>query len=303
MAESPEGNEREQGEDLREALRLVREERDRAVHDVVRLRTKLGEVNGYLDLADQVKSRFFANMRRQIHPPIARLLSLSMDLIQSPEGPIDPAPWKQTALRMRRHLLDLHFDMRDILAAAELESGDLSLVPTCIETGPFMLVCLEVLAHRIADKGVQVRLPAVMPHTLSQDADRMHLIVTNLLRNAIESSPTSGIVLIDLIVRDGMIRFSAEDEGEGFPPEVLPHIFNPYFLSPQASTVSRCGTGLGLSVVQSLVILMGGTMTVKSDIKRGTRFDLQVPELSSSFLENELIHAEMTNRADEQEMF
>src|SRR5262249_20242200 len=81
---------------------------------------------------------------------------------------------------------------------------------------------------------------------------------------------------ITLCVQDGPagVSLRVEDAGCGIPPEDLPHVFEPFYRSPQAR--GRGGVGLGLAVAQGIAVALGGTLTVQSEVGRGTVFELRL---------------------------
>lgn len=104
-------------------------------------------------------------------------------------------------------------------------------------------------------------------------------ILYNLVRNAIQASPTGKAVSIWISHEVREICVHVEDEGTGIASEVLPRIFDPFFSTKQAST--QAGMGLGLSVSRSLIEAVGGRITVKSDVNQGSRFSAHFPNSTS----------------------
>lgn len=102
------------------------------------------------------------------------------------------------------------------------------------------------------------------------DGPRLHQIVDNLLRNAIEAAPPGGHVELSLTASDDQLHVAVEDDGPGIPPEVQARIYEPFF------TTKSMGTGLGMSIVHSLVALHGGSIHLDSDAT-GTRFGVSLP--------------------------
>ena len=102
------------------------------------------------------------------------------------------------------------------------------------------------------------------------DAPRFHQIVLNLVRNAIEAVSAGGRVVLELAVDDDCIRLSVQDDGPGIPDEVRPRIYEPFFSTKEG------GTGLGMSIVHSLVSLHGGSIDLDTG-PRGTRIEVTLP--------------------------
>lgn len=102
------------------------------------------------------------------------------------------------------------------------------------------------------------------------DAAKMHQIIANLVRNAIEAVTTNGRIEVTLIATHDEITIRVEDNGPGIPADVQARIYEPFFSTKES------GTGLGMSIVHSLVALHGGSIALASG-DQGTRFDVTVP--------------------------
>jgi len=112
----------------------------------------------------------------------------------------------------------------------------------------------------------------VAPETLIArvDAPKIHQIVLNLVRNALEAVPVGGHVTVEVLMEEGAFILRVQDDGPGIPDEVRPRIYEPFFSTKEG------GTGLGMSIVHSLVVLHGGTISIETG-PRGTRFDVRIP--------------------------
>ncbi len=102
------------------------------------------------------------------------------------------------------------------------------------------------------------------------DPPKVHQIVLNLVRNAIEAVSAGGHIALELELDEDRIHIRVQDDGPGIPAEVLPRIYEPFFSTKEA------GTGLGMSIVHSLVTLHGGSIDLDTNT-HGTRFDVTIP--------------------------
>ncbi len=102
------------------------------------------------------------------------------------------------------------------------------------------------------------------------DAAKVHQIVLNLVRNAIEAVSAGGRVTLSLDGDEARVRIGVRDDGHGIPDAALPRIYEPFF------STKETGTGLGMSIVHSLVSLHGGTIALETS-PQGTRFDVTLP--------------------------
>jgi signal transduction histidine kinase len=103
------------------------------------------------------------------------------------------------------------------------------------------------------------------------DPERMRQVLANLLRNALEASPTTGRVLVSVQVERGELVFGIRDHGKGIRVQDLERIFEPFY------TTRARGTGLGLPIARRLVSLHGGSITAENAPEGGARFLIRLP--------------------------
>jgi signal transduction histidine kinase len=127
--------------------------------------------------------------------------------------------------------------------------------------------------ERIAaeSRGADLALAACPSQLIAHvDGPKIHQVVLNLVRNAIEAVSAGGHVTIELHGNDARIHIRVQDDGPGIPDDVRPRIYEPFFSTKEG------GTGLGMSIVHSLVSLHGGSIDLDTG-PRGTRFDVTIP--------------------------
>ena len=117
--------------------------------------------------------------------------------------------------------------------------------------------------------------------TLTADADRLKQLVLNLLDNAVKHTPPHGEVRVALHTQGDHAFLTVSDNGEGIPPQHLPHIFERFYRVDKARSRETGDAGLGLAICRWIAEAHGGTLTARSEIGHGTTFTLSLP-LSSS---------------------
>ncbi len=141
-----------------------------------------------------------------------------------------------------------------------------------------VLICdLEgVFAKRMSQRGVRflVDLPPSAITLYVSQGDLLQVLM-NLIRNAIDSMRQEGTIRLTVSQADCHVKIAVTDTGVGISPDVLPHIFDPFFTTK--SETDQKGMGLGLSVSQSLVTAMGGTIEVETQYNRGSTFAIVLP--------------------------
>ena len=133
----------------------------------------------------------------------------------------------------------------------------------------FSFLAHQPLFHRITlEKKIAANLPEV-----TGDANQISQILMNLLLNAAQASPDGGTITVSAIPKNGsFVEISVSDTGKGIPPDVLPHIFEPFYTTKRGK-----GTGLGLSITQAYVRSHGGDIRVESTPESGTHVRITLP--------------------------
>jgi signal transduction histidine kinase len=103
----------------------------------------------------------------------------------------------------------------------------------------------------------------------------LHHALGNLLSNAIKYSPQGGDVVVEVVASGEAVQITVQDSGIGIPEAELPHLFTSFHRASNVGDIK--GTGLGLAIVKTAVALHGGTLSVRSEVLRGTCFSLQLP--------------------------
>ncbi|HYL36957.1 MAG TPA: HAMP domain-containing sensor histidine kinase, partial [Bryobacteraceae bacterium] len=155
------------------------------------------------------------------------------------------------------------------------ESGQLVLQKGALDMAGLVRDLVD--QHQIPAEAQGVRLSAELPAACMIHADRVQIerMVSNLLGNAIKYTRSGGKVTARLEQAGDQIRFIVEDTGVGIAPDHLPHIFDRFYRVPSADPEK--GLGLGLSFVEWIVKAHGGTIQVKSELQKGTRFVVTLP--------------------------
>ena len=225
----------------------------------------------------EMKNDFINNMTHEFKTPISTISLASEVLLNA-----DPESGMERIQRYSRIIYDENTRMRSqvdrVLQVALLDMGDVELkrsefdfhrlVKKTVEN-----LCLEKCEERTM---VSYNLDAEN-HTLN--ADRMHVtnIVVNLVENAIKYSEINPEINITTVTEDGGIIFSVEDKGIGMSHESVRHIFEKFYRVPTGNIQNVRGFGLGLYYVKSMVEAHGGHIEVKSELKKGTKFDVYLP--------------------------
>jgi signal transduction histidine kinase len=229
--------------------------------------------------------KLVARERRSQSEKLAAMQTMSAGLAHEVRNPLNAAKLQLELLerRLRRSGVDEKLLEPTDLAQKEIERLTALLNDFLAFARPPELHAQEhdvativrqvVELERVTARGHQANLDYVVaPEQLiaNVDAARFHQIVLNLVRNAIEAVPPNGHVAVELSIDNDQVHLRVVDDGPGIPEAVRARIYEPFFSTKEG------GTGLGMSIVHSLIALHGGTIELDTS-PRGTRFDVYVP--------------------------
>ena len=232
-----------------------------------------------LKAVDEMKTRFFANITHELRTPLTLIVSPVDKLLETAGLPVLYQQQLDTVRRNARQLLRLINQLLDI---NKLEARQMNLVNEVGDLPGFVSQIVNLFRPSADIKNValtyQTDLP---PGNYLFDAGKWEKILYNLLANAVKFTP-AGSITIRLQQAPAAVRLAVSDTGIGIPPDQLPHIFDRFYQVDNARTRSYDGSGIGLALVRELVIRLGGTIRVESQVASGvglsgTHFLLDIP--------------------------
>jgi PAS domain S-box-containing protein len=230
------------------------------------------------EAANRAKSEFLATMSHELRTPLGVIIGYTSMLLEEFFGQLG-GEQVETLRRVdtnARELLDL---IAAVLDMSRLEAGRLPVEVTRVDVAA-LLRELQAETQGLQDQsGLTFRWDVDEPlPALWTDPGKLKIIVKNLLSNAVKFTG-AGAVAVAACSRDGGVEICVRDTGVGIPREALALIFEPFRQLEGASTRHSGGTGLGLHIVKRLLALLGGTVTVESEVGRGSTFRVWLPSL------------------------
>jgi signal transduction histidine kinase len=241
---------------------------------------EIGELAAAFNKMSQAVAR--ANTaRRQMTADIAHELRTPLTVIAGyidsmREGDLSVTPERLTTIYNEiEHLQHLVGDLRII---AQADAGELKLNRGPVVVQELLEQAVATFEHQAAQKGVKLELvmSGGVP-TFSGDDMRLTRVLGNLISNALRYTPEGGRITLSAKQNDRSVQISVQDTGVGITSEALPQIFNRLYRGDASRTESTGESGLGLAIAKSLVEAHGGTITVASELGRGTTFTITLP--------------------------
>jgi signal transduction histidine kinase len=230
--------------------------------------------------ANRAKSEFLANMSHEIRTPINAILGYTDLMELGVSGQVTEQ--QRTQLERIRvsgnHLIGL---IDDLLDFARLDVASMSIDQRVVPATQSISTSLTVVTPQAKAKGVELDVHCEEDVSYLADPQRVEQILVNLLGNAIKFTESGGRIELrcNTAARNGKrwVDFTVADTGIGIPADRLDAIFEPFVQARGGYTRPHGGTGLGLSISRRLAELMGGQISVTSEVGTGSRFTLRMP--------------------------
>jgi len=228
------------------------------------------------EAANRRQNEFLAMLAHELRNPLAPISMSSMLLERSANSNPQLLNFTRVIRRQVDHMACL---LDDLLDAARISSGKITLHLEALPVSNMVDQALETVLPRISERGQQFAL-ALPPGPLGVRGDRVRLVqvLSNLIGNASKYTGDGGRIALEVVQEGGEIVATVSDDGTGIAPDVLPHIFDLFIQGPRSLARSEGGLGVGLNVVRNLVAMHGGAITAESPgIGQGSRFILRLP--------------------------
>jgi len=239
----------------------------------------LRRLNEALAEANRRKTEFLATLAHELRNPLAPL-SNGLHLMRM--GSSKPELLEKTRQMMERQIQHMVHLVDDLLDVARISTGKVELRRARMDLKDVVATAVETSASLI-DAGnhkLSVALPAE-PLPMDADPTRIAQVVSNLLNNAAKYTPPGGRIALKVAVEDGAAVLSVSDTGIGIGEDALAKVFEMFAQVPSSVAKPQGGLGIGLSLVQSLVALHGGSVSVASPGPgQGSTFTVRLPLLS-----------------------
>ena len=240
-------------------------------------RTKELEItNQRLEAANRHKSQFLANVSHELRTPLNSIIGFTRLVLRKTEGQI-PGLQKenlQKVLISSEHLLNL---INGLLDLSKIEAGRMEVFAETFKLDEIIRVATSTVEPMLKDGRVRLVTevaPDIPP--MKTDRDKLKQALLNLLSNAVKFTE-KGEIKVSAWHENGTLKLTVSDSGIGMKKEALDYIFDEFRQADMSSTRRYGGTGLGLAIVKRFINLMGGDISVESEVGKGAKFTITIP--------------------------
>lgn len=228
--------------------------------------------------SSRLKSEFLSTMSHELRTPMNAIEGFTGIMLKRMGGVEFNEKTERYLEKVRNNSQRLLGLINDFLDLSRIESGRLELANLPISVSQMAQRWQKELEFMAENKGVafEVSVDPNLPKTIYGDEESISKIATNLLSNAFKFT-AEGQVSLALERHDGQIAIQVSDTGIGIPPHAREFIFDEFRQVDQSSKRKYGGTGLGLAIVQKLARAMGGTVTLESEVGKGSKFTVIIP--------------------------
>jgi PAS domain S-box-containing protein len=238
---------------------------------------QLLEAKEQAEAANRAKSAFISSMSHELRTPLNAIIGYTQILLCDESLTKTQRDQLETLRKSGEHLLSL---INDILDVATIESGRMNVEEAAVDLGALLREVLVEARSKAREKGLhfRVELGSELPAYVSGDGRKVKTVLANLLDNAVRFTQQGAVTLRLAYDRgaDAALRCEVSDTGTGIPAGKLEEVFQP-FTQLVREGMAREGTGLGLTIVRHLVLLMRGNVEVESEPGKGSTFRVTLP--------------------------
>ncbi|CAN2048705.1 hypothetical protein GMMP13_650006 [Candidatus Magnetomoraceae bacterium gMMP-13] len=271
-----------------------------------RIEVALQRARETAEAGNRAKSAFLANMSHELRTPLNAILGFSQLMERDSFDAERQREYLKIINNSGEHLLRL---INDVLDMSKIEAGHITLDKKTFNFKNTLNSLETIINSKAIEKDLQfcIYTSPDLPQNIKTDENKLRQVLINLLGNAVKYTNDGTIVLW---VKPGkktrnsfpcQLIFEIEDTGTGISPEEISNIFEAF-----SQSKNRCrnteGTGLGLSISREFVRLMGGEITVESEIGKGSvfRFDIQIEKADVEYIEKKKIFRKVIGLAPNQ---
>lgn len=230
---------------------------------------------------ENMRKEFVANVSHELRTPLTTIKSYIETLADGAvEDPEVARPFLDTVLSESNRMARL---ITNLLQLSQIDNQQMKMERKPVNLAALGSDVYARLADRCREKEIELRQdwPSDLPLALG-DHDRLEQVFVNLVTNAVDFTPAGGYICTRMRRSGSMIRVEIEDSGVGIPASDLPRIFERFYRVDKTRSRDFGGTGLGLSIARQIVEAHGGSMSIASQVGKGTTVTFTIPIASEA---------------------
>ncbi len=247
----------------------------RDVSQTKKFEAELQEARKRAEAAAAAKAAFLANMSHELRTPLTSIIGFSQLMGTRQDLPREARGYSRRIADASEALLVI---INDVLDFSKLDAGEVELESAAMSIARMVDEATGLVSLQAQAKGLELdtELDPAAPDAILGDVARLRQVLINFLSNAVKFTETGGIT-VTTEWKDGRVRLSVRDTGQGIPPEAVPHLFERFSQAEVSINRTHGGTGLGLAISKGIIELMGGTIGVDTAPGQGSTFWFEIP--------------------------
>jgi len=258
-------------------IAALREELEETNKGVVALYAELDDKAAELRDANELKSRFLSYMSHEFRTPLTSMSSITGILLSRMDGPLTAEQQKQVEF-IRASARELTEMVGDLLDLAKVEAGRITISPEWFEMVDLFSALRGMFKPIVASTNISLVFDEPQGDIkMYTDDKKLSQILRNFISNSLKFTPEGEVRVTAMVLPDDRVEFAVTDTGIGIAAEHLPNLFADFVQLDVRLQKRLRGSGLGLSLSRKFAELLGGRVTVESELGKGSRFAVTLP--------------------------
>lgn len=256
-------------------------ERERAQEALVQALEHQATAVRRLEELDQTKTDFVSTVSHELRTPITNIVGYT-EMLEDGAGGDLTTTQRDFLGRVSRNSGRLLLLIEDLLTLSRIESSAMELQLVGCDLTTVVSDAYDTVRASLSRRALEVRLE--VPHEpveMEADPRQLERLLVNLLTNAVKFTPDGGTITVRLDAEDDTVHLTVSDDGVGIPEAEQSRLFTRFFRSSTATAQAIQGTGLGLTIVKTIVTLHRGQVDITSSPGRGTVVSVSLPRAAS----------------------
>jgi len=226
-------------------------------------------------LLDESREEFVSNVSHELKTPLTSMKVLADSLLMQEEVPNEL--YREFMQDIADEIDRENIIINDLLTLVKLDKTNAELNITTVSVNEMIELILKRLRPIAQKRDVEITFESIRPVTAEIDEVKITLALTNFVENAVKYNHDHGYVKVTLDADHQFFVVGVEDSGIGIPKESYEHIFERFYREDKSHSREIGGTGLGLSIARNVILMHRGTISVSSELERGTTFMIKIP--------------------------